>query len=95
MRKQAHDKSKLVRRARAEIKDALAFDAMTLDDVFARSDDGDRICGGLRVRGMLRALPGVSYKGSDKLMAEIGICMTQTVRGLGPRQRQVLLNMFS
>ena len=77
------------RRVRAELREALRVGDTTLAEVLDRS--GDDIVGGMKVKAVLTALPGLGKVKSYRLMDRLGIAENRRVRGLGPHQRQALL----
>lgn len=77
------------RKARAEIREALRTGTTTLTEVLDRSDDD--LIGGIKVKALLTALPGLGKVKSYRLMEKLGIAENRRVRGLGPRQREALL----
>ena len=78
------------RRVRAEVREALRTGTMTLTDVLDRS--GDELIGGIKVKAVLTALPGLGKVKSYRMMERLGISDSRRVRGLGVRQRQALLD---
>lgn len=78
------------RRVRAELREALRIGEATLADVLARSDED--IIGGMKVKAVLTAIPGLGKVKSYRLMDRLGIAENRRVRGLGPQQRKALLN---
>ena len=77
------------RRVRAELRESLRVGEATLADVLARS--GEDIIGGMKVKAVLTALPGLGKVKSYRLMDRLGIAENRRVRGLGAQQRQNLL----
>ena len=78
------------RRVRAELREALRLGEATLADVLARSDED--IVGGMKVKAVLTALPGLGKVKSYRLMDRLGIAENRRVRGLGTKQRRALLD---
>ena len=78
---------------RAELRESLRIGEATLADVLARSDED--IVGGMKVKAVLTALPGLGKVKSYRLMDRLGIAENRRVRGLGPKQRQDLLEALS
>lgn len=89
----ALEKAAKVRTERAELKEKLKMGSVTLADVLARAEDDD-IVGKLKVVSLLESLPGVGKVKARRLMEEIGISESRRVRGLGPQQRQALLDQL-
>jgi hypothetical protein len=82
-----------VRAARAELKEKLKMGSVTLDGVLKQADS-DEVIGKLKVLSLLESLPGVGKVKARRLMEEIGISESRRVRGLGPQQRQALLEQL-
>jgi hypothetical protein len=82
-----------VRAARAELKEKLKMGTVTLADVL-KDADADDVIGKLKVLSLLESLPGVGKVKARRLMEEIGISESRRVRGLGPQQRQALLEQL-
>lgn len=80
------------RRVRAEVREALRTGRLSLADVLARSDD--ELIGGIKVKAVLTALPGLGKVKSYRLMERLEIADSRRIRGLGVRQRQALLDEF-
>ena len=77
------------RRVRAELREALRVGDATLADVLARAEED--IVGGMKVKAVLTALPGLGKVKSYRLMARLEIAENRRVRGLGSQQRKALL----
>ncbi len=92
-RARALAKAAEARRVRAEIREALRRGALGLGDVLARADDEH--VGGIKVKAVLTALPGLGKVKSYRLMETVGIAENRRVRGLGPKQREALLAALS
>jgi hypothetical protein len=82
-----------VRAARAELKEKLKMGSVTLADVLKQADS-DEVVGKLKVLSLLESLPGVGKVKARRWMEEIGISETRRVKGLGPQQRQALLDQL-
>lgn len=82
------------RRVRAEIKQLLKTGSLTLADVFARAEDDDLV-DGIKVGSLLVSLPHMGKVKTKRLMEEYGIADNRRIRGLGPRQKETLLDLFS
>ena len=67
--------------------------SVTLADVL-KGADSDDVIGKLKVLSLLESLPGVGKVKARRLMEEIGISESRRVRGLGPQQRQALLEQL-
>ncbi|HEX9260738.1 MAG TPA: integration host factor, actinobacterial type [Acidimicrobiales bacterium] len=89
----ALQKAAAARTARAELKEKLKMGSVTLKDALAKADSDD-VVGKLKVVSLLESLPGVGKVKARRIMEEIGISDTRRVRGLGPQQRQHLLDQL-
>jgi hypothetical protein len=89
-RQEALKKAIQVRRQRAELKQKLKRGELGLEEVLEKR--GDKVIGGMRVSALLEALPSVGKVRSRRLIKQIGISPTRRVQGLGPHQREQLLN---
>ncbi|HLB62508.1 MAG TPA: integration host factor, actinobacterial type [Actinomycetota bacterium] len=92
-RKQALAKAAEARRRRAELKGELKSGKRTLKDVLSRQ--GDDTVGKMKVSAVLESLPGVGKVRARKLMEELDISASRRVRGLGAKQREMLLARFA
>ena len=92
-RKAALEKAGQVRAARAELKEKLKMGSVTLADVLKQADT-DEVVGKLKVISLLESLPGVGKVKARRLMEDIGISESRRVKGLGPQQRQSLLEQL-
>ena len=81
------------RRARAEVREALGSGEMTLSEALAKSDDD--LVGGIKVKAIITALPGLGRVKAYRLMDELGISENRRLRGLGHKQREALLAALS
>lgn len=89
----ALEKAAEARRVRAEIKNRLKYSQGSLKDVIAQGQTDD-VVGKLKVVSLLESLPGVGKVKARAIMEEIGIAETRRVRGLGPHQREALIERF-
>lgn len=89
----ALEKAAAARRARAQVRRALGTGEMTLAEALARSDDD--LVGGIKVKAILTALPGLGKVKSFRLMDQLGISENRRLRGLGRKQREALLAALS
>jgi hypothetical protein len=92
-RKEALAKAAEARRKRAELKGELKSGKRTLKDVLSRQ--GDDTVGKMKVSAVLESLPGVGKVRARKLMEELDISASRRVRGLGAKQREMLLARFA
>ena len=93
-RRAALAKAAEARRVRAEIKELLKTGSLTLSDVFERAESDD-IVAGTKINAILVSIPGLGKIKAKRLMEEHSISETRRIRGLGSRQRRVLLDLFS
>jgi hypothetical protein len=91
-RQQALAKAAEARKKRAELKGELKSGTKSLKDVLARSDD---TVGKMKVSNVLESLPGVGKVRAQKIMEELDISASRRVRGLGAKQRSLLLEKFA
>jgi hypothetical protein len=91
-RQQALAKAAEARKKRAELKGELKSGKKSLKDVLARSDD---TVGKMKVSNVLESLPGVGKVRAQKIMEELDISASRRVRGLGAKQRGLLLEKFA
>lgn len=87
----AIERAAAARRVRAEVREDLRTGRTDLAAVLARAD-ADEIVGGIKVKSVLTALPGLGKVKSYRLMERLGIADNRRLRGLGPRQREALLD---
>lgn len=83
------DKAKETRAARARIRADLKAGRLSPAETMARIDDP--IVGRIRVSTFIRSLPGFGKAKAEKVIAEMGIMENRRLGGLGPRQRESLL----
>lgn len=93
-RADALQKAAAARRARADLKDRLKRQEMSVADVI-RAGDSDDVIGKMRVSAVLEALPGLGKARAQKIMERLEISPTRRVRGLGSNQRKALEREFS
>ncbi|MFA5564419.1 MAG: integration host factor, actinobacterial type [Acidimicrobiia bacterium] len=82
-----------VRRSRAELKERLKMGSLSLEELLETAKS-DEVAARTKVLAVLESLPGVGKVKARRAMEEIGIAESRRVRGLGPQQRQALLDMF-
>ncbi len=92
-RTQALAKAAVARKKRAELKGELKSGKKSLKDVLSRQ--GDDTVGKMRVSTVLESLPGVGKVRAQKLMEELDISASRRVKGLGAKQREMLLAKFA
>jgi hypothetical protein len=91
-RKEALAKAAEARRARAEVKNQLKSEKLSLREVLSK--EGDDVVGKMKVSSVLESLPGVGKVRARKIMERLDISATRRVRGLGTKQRDALLTEF-
>jgi hypothetical protein len=87
-------KAAAARRERAEIKALLKTGSITLAEVFERAETDD-IIAGTKVYPLLASTPRMGKVKAKRMMEEYGIAENRKIRGLGTRQRQLLLDAFA
>jgi ribosome recycling factor len=92
-RADALKKAAAARKKRAEVKGELKSGKRTLGDVLKKADKDDTL-GKMKVSTVLESLPGVGKVRAQKIMEELDISATRRVRGLGSKQRELLLTKF-
>lgn len=92
-RAEALQKAAAARKARAELKDKLKRQEMTVSQVLAAGET-DEVIGKMRVSAVLEALPGLGKARAQKVMDRLEISPTRRVRGLGANQRRALEEEF-
>ena len=92
-RQAALEKAAVARRQRAEVKEKLKANSLTLAELFEQADR-DEILAKLKVVSVLESLPGVGKVRARRLMQELDISESRRLRGLGRNQREALLKRF-
>lgn len=92
-RRRALEKAAEVRRIRAAVKDLLRTGQSTFEEVLARADESD-VLARMKVSEVLEAMPSIGKVRARRLMERLEIAPTRRLRGLGPRQREALLEVF-
>jgi hypothetical protein len=77
------------RRRRAEVKKLIKSGALSLEDLFALAD-AEECVAQMRAFDLISALPAVGEVKATRIMAAADIAQTRRIRGLGPRQRELL-----
>ena len=90
----ALEKAAQVRRIRSDVKSRLKMGSMTLAELLDQADR-DEVVAKIRVLAVLESLPGVGKVMARRTMEDIGIAESRFLSGLGPRQREALLEAFS
>lgn len=81
------------RRIRAEVKARLKMGSVTLVELLEQADNDDLLAK-IKVLAVIESLPGVGKVKARRTMEEIGIAESRRLSGLGPQQRQKLLEAF-
>lgn len=76
------------RTMRSRLKDRIKSGEASVFEVLSSDDDAVRR---MRVRDLLRAIPGVADARSNRIMDEVGIASNRRVGGLGRLQRERLV----
>ncbi|MDR0626053.1 MAG: 30S ribosomal protein S13 [Bifidobacteriaceae bacterium] len=92
-RAQALKRAAEARQARAEVKNRLKSSEASLSEVIAIGQE-DEIVGKIKVSALLEALPGVGKVKAKAIMSEIHISESRRIKGLGPHQREQLIERF-
>lgn len=86
-------KAAQARKVRAELREALRTGHLTFAEALERSDD--ELIGGIKLKAVLTALPGLGKVKSHRLMERLEISESRRLRGLGRKQREALLAELS
>jgi uncharacterized membrane protein YqiK len=92
-RTEALAKAAEARKKRAEVKAELKSGTRSLADVLQKAGN-DETLGKMKVVNVLESLPGVGKVRAQKIMEELDISATRRIRGLGSKQRAMLLERF-
>jgi hypothetical protein len=92
-RREALAKAAEARKKRAEVKERLKSGQLSLRDLLDRRED--ETVGKMKVSSVLESMPGVGKVRARKLMERLDISASRRVRGLGAKQKEVLLGEFS
>lgn len=87
----ALQKAAHVRRERSELLSELKSRKRSLPEILGSTSD---VVGKTKVRQLLEAIPGVGKVRAAQTMEELSIPEGRRVQGLGPRQRESLLERF-
>lgn len=85
----AGTKSVKVRKARANVRAALKRGALDLPHALNLP-----VVQGMKLRAVLSALPGIGGRRADAAMRYINACDGKTVKGMGPRQMERLMDWY-
>ena len=89
----ALEKAAAARKARAEVKERLKHNGVSISEVLSAADNDD-IIGKMRVSAVLESMPGVGKARAARIMERLEISPTRRVRGLGAKQRSALEREF-
>ena len=92
-RKEALAKAAKARKDRAELKQQLKAEKVSLRDLLSKQ--GDDVVGKMKVSSVLESLPGVGKVRARKIMERLDISSSRRVRGLGAKQKDALLTEFA
>ena len=92
-REAAAEKAMRVRYERRATLSKVKTGTITISELLEQT--GDPVVGKMRLRQVLRALPGYGPKRTEELLASLGIDSNRKLQGLGIRQRDALLNALS
>lgn len=90
-RREALAKAAEVRQIRAQVKQMLKTGEVSLADVLDRAQTSEPLAK-MKVAEVIEALPNIGKIRGRRLMEDLDIAPTRRLRGLGPRQRQALLD---
>jgi len=88
-KQEALRKAQLMRRKRNQIRQQLKDGLITLQQIMSLVED--EVVGKMRIRYLLESLPNIGKITAARIMEEIGINATRRLQGLGPRQKEALL----
>lgn len=92
-RRAALEKAKAARQNRAELKQMLKAGEVRLPELLEKADKAQWLAK-MRVVEVLESMPNVGKVTAERLMDELGIATSRRLQGLGPRQREALLDHF-
>lgn len=92
-RQAALEKAKAARIKRAQVRDDLKNEKLSLQDVLAMKDDP--IVGRMKVSTLIETLPGYGKAKAEKIMSELKIAESRRLKGLGERQEAALLERLA
>ena len=82
------------RAVRADVREALRAGSTTFAEVLERAK-ADELVGGIKLKAVLTAIPGLGKVKSSRLMERLGISERRRLRGLGAKQQEALLAELS
>jgi len=77
------------RRRRAEVKKLVKSGELSLEEIFELAEAEDCIAQ-MRAYDLISALPAIGEVKATRIMERATIAKTRRIRGLGPRQRELL-----
>jgi hypothetical protein len=92
-RRAALAKASEVRRIRAELKQMLKSGEVTMRQVLDRTETTEAL-GRMKVSEVIASMPDYGPVTTRRLMERLDIAPTRRLQGLGPRQREALLEVF-
>lgn len=93
-RRAALEQAAAARRMRAEVKNRLKNSGASLAEVIQESR-ANQVVAKLKVKDMLKSMPGVGQVRAQEIMQRIGIADSRRLRGLGVNQVKALIAEFS
>ena len=93
-RQQALAKAAAARRARSELLEQVKTGQLTVQDVLRRAET-DETVKKTKVLQLLKAVPGYGSAKAHQLLEQVDIADNRRLGGLGPRQRQALLDTLT
>lgn len=91
-RAEALKKAAAVRKERGEVLAQLKDGKVSLKEVLEREDT---VVGKVYVRRLLESMPGIGKVRAGQLLNELDISESRRVQGLGARQKERLLELFT
>jgi hypothetical protein len=88
-RRQALDAAVKARAERAAVMEKMKAGELTIAEIIERKDDP--IYGRIKVKSLLRLLPGIGIRKAETFMEEAGISENRRIRGLGRRQAEKVI----
>lgn len=93
-RRAALEKAADARRERARVKQQLKAGDTSLTAVLDAVEESEALAK-MRVSEVLEAMPAFGPIKAERLMDDLRIARSRRLRGLGPRQRSALLDVFA
>lgn len=92
-RRAALEKAAHNRAIRAEVKEMLKLGQVSLAEVIERADTAEALAK-MRVSEVIAAMPAFGPVKARRLMEQLNIAQSRRLKGLGPRQREALIEVF-